>query len=325
MSTDQELFTVRQWVDASFPDPTWIINPLMEAGTGAWLHGPPQSFKSFFLLQLCIDVAAGVRPLDVWGEHEAVPTLFFQAEGTRRGWKHRIVAAMEANALSIPFYSEHQMSVKVDSREGRAWVEARIKASKAKLVVFDPLVTWFTGNDSDPVAIREWLDVLNYWRGVYDVAIIIGHHDRQPTHFYSKSAGKMLTLDAGAEEMRGRTELFGWADLILGLKKSDNLATLTIQKSRESVTGDKHTFRLQEITPGAVKLVVNSRANELETTLTVYLANGDNALGVVVTTLAKELNKNERTIRRQIEKLVSEGKFELVGDGARKALRIVEE
>ena len=317
---EEELLSLKSWINATFPDPTWLINPLMESGTGAFLHGPSQSYKSFFLLQLAMDVAAGVSPLGVWKASDPVPTLYFQAEGTKRAWRIRLTNAMKDYSENIPFNSIHETTIKVDQPGTRGIVENLIKKTGAKLVIFDPLITWFTGHETDPDAIRGWHSVLNDWKSNLDTAIMLGHHDRQAQFFYSKAAGKMQSHDAGMDEMRGRTELNAWADLTMGFKRKDDVSTLTIQKSRESAIGDKYTFRMQDN-----RLVLNSAPNLLEVGVKAYIAENNGAVADVIAAMVKEFGGVDRTIRRQIEKLVKEGKLELVGDGSRKVLRLIQE
>lgn len=317
--TDHPL-TLRDWLTAQFPDPVWIIKDLMEAGTGGWLHGPPGAYKSFWLLRLCVDVAAGVDPLDTWPAQPAVPTLYLQAEGVKRGWQKRIIAAAAEVPESVPFHTVHDTTFKVDTPKGERYFRTLMDRIQPKLVVLDPLVTWFTGNDSDPVAIREWLDRLNVWRSEYDTALLVAHHDRQPHRYYNKVTGDMATLDAGVEEMRGRTELVGWADLQMGLKRKGDVATLKVHKARDEATGASYTFRLDD-----GRIVLAETADRFDRAVARTVLAGTTDLTQCVKIVADEMNMHERTARRKLDKAIATGTFELVGDGPRKALRIVKE
>ena len=312
------LLTLEEWMTHEFDPPVWLIDPLMEAGTGAWVHGPAGAYKSWFFLRLCLDIAAGMPPLGTWNAVPPVPVILFQAEGTKRGWQDRIKKVKGEYSNDIPFHTIHEANTKVDSVGGRKVIERLIESVEPKLLVFDPLVTWFTGSDGVDLDIRRWLDLLNEWRTGYDTAIMIGAHNRQPKTYQVK--GTMVEEDRGREEMRGRTEMVGWADLIMGMKKVNGVSTLTVEKSRDEAEGTKYKFSFDEKSG----IYLTDRGDKLTVALRAYLAAGeDSMVGAVVRVISEQIPMVDRTVRRKIDALVKEGKFTYVGDGARKSIKEV--
>ncbi len=315
------LLTLEDWVNHKFDPPVWLIHLLMESGTGAWLHGPSGAYKSWFLLRLCLDIAAGHAPLGVWEAQPPQSVLYFQAEGTKRGWQERIDMVRSGGdyPINIPFHTIHEPNVKADSVKGIKVIEEIFDEVKPKLVIFDPLVTWFTGDEGDPVAIRVWQDLLNDWRVRYDTAFMVGAHNRQPKTYQVK--GTMVEEDRGREEMRGRTEMVGWADLILGMKRNQGVSTLVVEKVRDQGEGGKYKFSLDAKTG----LYLTDRGDKLDIALREYLEKGeDSMVGAVVRALSESIPMVDRTVRRRIDALVKDGKYLYVGDGARKSIKKLE-
>lgn len=304
-----------EWLDLSLGPPDWLVQGLLERGSGGFIHGQPGSFKSFLLLQLGLDIAAGQAPLTIWQAAPPKPVLLMQAEGTRRAWRDRIRA--QGHPRGVPFISEHRLDLKVDSRAGRREMWTALERHHPALVIIDPLKNLMSGTDGDPIAIERWITLWNDWRQHFGCAVLIGQHDRQAQHYYDKAKGKLATSSFGVEELRGRTELIGWADLIVALKKRDNVATLTIEKVRDVPVGAEYQFRLEH-----QRLVLVGRSDTVVEWLLDRLGDEQHQSEVVKQCQA-ETGASERTVRRHIVEMLSDGLLEQRMEGHKFKLRKV--
>lgn len=297
------------WLDMSLPPAIWLIPDLLERGSGGFLHGQAGAYKSFLLLQLALDVASGSTVLNIWAKQPPRSVMLFQAEGTKRAWQARIRAHRATYPEDIPFFTEHRLDLKVDSAKGQKIMWEAINRIRPDLVILDPLKNLMTGTDGDPIAIERWFDQWNSWRQEFGCSVLVGTHDRQPQHHYDRAKGMMVTSNYGWEELRGRTELPGWADLIMALKKRDNVATLIVQKVRDGIGDDEYRFRLED-----GRLLVFGRSDGVDMWIGEHLQPAP-LVSELVKDTAEATGMSTKTVRRHIDMMVGAGTVEKFIDG----------
>mgnify|MGYP001619429320 FL=1 len=313
MTETGDIHSWAEWQNLDLGETDWLIPGLLEVGGGGLVHGGPRAYKSFLLLQLCLDLAAGYGVLGVFLPVPAKRTLMFQAEGTKRAWKNRLVALQEEYPAEIPFWSRHTSLEKFDSAQGDKRMRAALELIRPDLVVLDPIAEFLEGADTDAVSVQRWTGVINGWRERAGCAVVLVHHDRQPLRFASQ--GGMTTLDAGMEESRGHTRLTAWADLVLGVKRRDDVTTVRVQKVRDSVDGQEFQFRLVN-----GKLVLASRSDALEQAVLQVVVK-EMWFSEAMHAVCEILNAQERTVRRAIDRLVTRGELDRVTAGGRFRLK----
>lgn len=296
-----DILSWNDWHGLALGPPDWLVPGLLERGGGALIHGGPRSFKSFFMLQLCLDLAAGYSPLGVFPAVPQKRTLLFQAEGTKRAWKKRMDALWSGYPSDLPFWSRHTATEKFDTPAGSNRMLKALDLIKPDLLVLDPIAEFLDGADTDAVAVQRWTSTINSWREAAGCAVFLVHHDRQPLRFSAK--GEMRTLDAGMEEARGNTRITAWADCIIGLRRKDETTTARVQKVRDSPDGQEFSFTLV-----GGKLIVTSRADALEQTV-LGLVVGELWLADLLRECALVHGVHERTARRAIDRLVDRGEL----------------
>lgn len=299
-----DVLTWDQWLALEIGEPDWLVPGLLEKGAVGLVHGSSQSYKSFLLMRLCLDLAAGYSVLDIFPAAPARATLLFQAEGSRRAWKQRMVNLRADYPSGIPFWSRHTLTEKLDSPGGDKRMRAALALVKPALLVIDPLAAFFGGSDTDELAIKRWIEVVNGWRVQADCAVILCHHDRQPFRFVSKGGG-LTALDAGMEEARGRGNIKAWTDLAIGMRRKDDVTTIRIEKAREAPIGQEFSFKLV-----GGKLVLAERSDAVEIAIRATLTHTDQWLADVSRDVTTATGAQDRTIRRAIERMIARGELE---------------
>lgn len=312
-----EVLSWDEWLALDLGTPDWLIPEILERGGGGLLHGGSRSFKSFWLLRLCLDLASQFPVMDIWPIPKPYRTLMLQAEGSKRAWRDRMVALRDSYPASIPFWSKHTLTEKLDTRAGQSMMAEALALVKPDLVVVDPIAFFFTGSDSDPVQVQKWLDTVNVWREATGTAVILCHHDRQAIRFPTRSG--FQTLDAGMDEARGSTRLPAWADFVGQMRRVGDLTTLIVQKVRDAQDGQEFTFELK-----AGKMVLTERTTDLQKLILDVLRPGPLFGAEVVRLVRKDTAFVDRTIRRTIERLISAGKIQRVSRGGKIQLELVE-
>jgi len=304
-----------EWLALELGEPEWLIPNLLERGGAGLLHGGIQSYKSFLSLRLCLDLAAGQSVFGLFPPAPARPSILLQAEGSKKAWQRRMLRLQQDYPAGIPFSSRHTLTEKLDTRKGDEWVRRAIACTGANLLVVDPIANFFTGADTDAVALQRWRDVSNGWREAYDCAVLWVHHNRQAIRFFGD--GKVATFEGGPEEARGRGDTKAWADLILGLKRRGDETVLTVEKVRDDPTGQAFTFKL-----AAGKLVLAQEADGLEKVVLAAIAGGDRWVAELTGEVAQQTGVSPSSVRRMIARLVERGEIYQVAYGTRQKVGI---
>ena len=293
------LLSWREWLELRLGEPDWLIPGLLEQGGGGLLHGGARSFKSFFMLRACLDIAAGRALFGLFPAHPPRPTMMYQAEGTKRGWRKRMENVRTDYPSDLPFWSKHTAIEKLDTPTGDRAMRLALAAHRPALLTLDPIAEFLLGADTDPVAVQRWTATVNGWREEFGCAVVLVHHDRQPLRYSAQ--GTMKTLDAGMEEARGHTRLTAWADLIIGMKRKGDITTAQVQKVREEK--DERQFSFKLVDGGLVPV------DQADTVGQAVLAAvvGNVWLADVIRAVCTSSAANDRTVRRAVARLVERG------------------
>lgn len=301
MTSVNEVLSWDEWLGLELGEPEWLIPNLLEKGGGGLVHGSTQTFKSFLMLQLCLDLAAGQSALSIFPAAPPRPTLMFQAEGTKRGWRKRMLNMRGMYPAGIKFWSRHSAVDKFDSPAGDKRMRDALGLVRPDLLVLDPIADFFDGSDSDAVAVQRWLSVVNGWKADFGCAVVLVHHDRQPLRFLAK--GNVTPLDAGLEEARGHTRLIGWPDMVLGMRRKEGVTTVRVQKVRDAEHGQEFQFKLVD-----GRLVLGGRTDAMAVAIMAAVV-GEVWLADVMNKVGVEAGTHPRTVRRAIDKLVEDGEL----------------
>ena len=305
-----------EWLALDVGEPDWLIPGLLERGGGGLVHGSTQSYKSFLMLRMCLDLAAGLSVLDIFPVTAPRPTLLFQAEGSVRAWRRRMLNLRDDYPSGIPFWSRHTAVDMFDSPSGDARMRAALERVRPDLLVLDPIADFFDGSDTDQVSVQRWLRVVNGWKTDFSCAVVLVHHDRQPLRFPSQ--GKMTVVDGGLEEVRGNTRLIGWPDVVLGMRRKLDVTTVRVQKVRDAEHGQEFDFRLV-----SGKLVLGGRTDLLAVAILAAVV-GEVWQADVMHSVEAGTGMGGRMVRRAIDKLVTSGELVRFTMGGRLKLRLGE-
>lgn len=309
--TGDEVLSWSEWLTLDMGEPAWLIPGILERGGGGMVHGASRAFKSFFLLRLCLDLAAGLPVMDIWPLPRPYRTLLLQAEGSKQSWRRRMLALREHYPEEMPFWSRHSLTMLLDSKEGIEAMDNALSITEPDLVVVDPLANFFSGSEMDEESIKRWIRVMNQWREKFGCAVVICAHDRQTIRFQGK--GGLTELNAGMEEARGRTNLPAWSDFVAGFKRKGDSTTMSIQKVREQADGQEFHFSLQ-----GGRLILTGRSDAIEAVIFTHVNSGKEWwLAQLSEAVAKDANVSARTARRAIEKMVEDGQLNRIPDGMR--------
>lgn len=235
--------------------PKPVIEGLLNEHEIAGLHGPPESFKTIFCLQLAESLATAQPLLGVWRVPELRSVYLFETEMSTAALGKRLQTMFQGRAIpdNVRFASEEQLhqfrraanlSAKFDLL--KKW----IAESAADVVIIDTCNPFFRGKESpnDETTVGAFFDQLGAVGG--------------STKFFVRHNHKPRMDDFGgdgASRMRGSGQFADVPDLLLELSRKDKRtkeAKLEITKFRHGTKPDDLTlwfdsgdFRLIAIPP----------------------------------------------------------------------------
>ncbi len=197
--------------------PTWLFDGLLEAGTCAVLGAEPKAGKTWLTFDMGIALATGQTFLGEWKATELGPTLYYSPEGGHRSRHARMMGLCWGRALdpetvlpSLPFV-DARIDLGADDHAER--LARTIDATKARLVVIDPLVSAHLGIDEN--AAGDVMKVLNPLRDMITerpwCSLVVVHHTNKGAKAQSRNLG-----------LRGSSAIDGWWDTLITLRRADD-------------------------------------------------------------------------------------------------------
>lgn len=313
---------------------SWLVDDWLPDKSITFLVSPPESYKTWLLLDLAVSVAAGVPFLGKYQVNSPGPTLIIQQEDSHAGLTDRLALIIEQklNALpnlgegewavpampDIPVYVHPDRQLRFDNPKVLEEMEKQIAVLKPKVIMIDPLYSTTATTDNYMADLANRMMVLKTWRDKYGCSFLIAHHSK-----------KNLDPDSTArEDSWGSQFLNAFLEAGWQVRRNPRLSPNEVVVRRHSkVMGNQSpislTFDISTQYP--MKYLVTARPYEMapagetrqpaQANLLDLMQNGP----VSQADLCGRTGKNRSTISRQIRQLEAAGLVEKMPDGRWKA------
>lgn len=201
--------------------PHWLIEGLWADQAVGILGGEPKCYKSFLALDIAVSVASGTPCLRQFPVRQAGPVLLFPAEDSLSLVRQRlqgICAAAGAQLHRLPLYVITAPRLLLDAPQDRQRLRETVAELKPALLVLDPFIRL---HRTDENASKEVAPLLGYLRELqreFHLAVLLVHHVR-------KGSAK----DRPGQALRGSSDLHGWGDCNLYLRRIHRHLSLSIE------------------------------------------------------------------------------------------------
>ena len=208
----------------------WLIDDLWAEQAVGILGGEPKCCKSFLALDIAVSVASGTPCLRRFPARRTGPVLIFPAEdalGVVRQRLDGICRAAETDLAALPLYVITAPRVLLDLPQDRQCLRRTVAELKPVLLVLDPFIRLHRADEN---ASREVAPLLGYLRELqreFHIAVILVHHVR-------KRSGK----DRPGQALRGSSDLHGWGDSNLYLRRNGAHLILSVEHRAAPPIGD---------------------------------------------------------------------------------------
>jgi hypothetical protein len=254
-----EVYPVGDLLTAQFPaSDSMLGGNLLDRSGGMLISGPQKIGKSLFASQLALALGDRQPFLGFPPSGAEYRTLILQAEVSPKRMQERFRkqvlrfgAPAQANVLSASVYS----SIKVDSPEGLAILNALVDEHKPDLVIVDPLANFHCGDENLAQDVLRVTTVLDDLRSRGPAVCLVHHH--------GKNSAERANV---GHKSRGSTALPGWYDTHLSLEKAGNSVRLRFELRHDETPEDillrlnpeTLTFDVQGDDAAQVTLVVSA-------------------------------------------------------------------
>lgn len=228
---------------------SWLVEGLWCDQAVGIVGGEPKCCKSFLALDLAVSVASGAPCLRRFPAVRTGPVLLFPAEdalGVVRQRLGGICAAAGADFASLQVDVITAPTLRLDLPADRQRLESTVAERRPRLLVLDPLIRLHRIDENDASQVAPLLSFLRELQRKYQVAVVVVHHAR-------KDAGGARPGQA----LRGSSELHGWGDSNLYLRRHKQSLTLTTEH-RAAPSADPFAVQLAENGPALALCVLGA-------------------------------------------------------------------
>jgi hypothetical protein len=200
---------------------SWLVEGLWCDQAVGILGGEPKCCKSFLALDLAVSVASGAPCLRQFPTLRTGPVLLFPAEDALAVVRQRLVGICSAAGVNFESLAVDVItapSLRLDLPGDRHALEATVAGGRPRLLILDPLIRLHRIDENDASQVAPLLSFLRELQRKYQLAVLVVHHARKDAH--STRPGQAL---------RGSSELHGWGDSNLYLRRHKQGLTLSTE------------------------------------------------------------------------------------------------
>ena len=203
------------------PQTQWLVEGLWSEQAVGILGGEPKCCKSFLALDVAVSVASGAACLREFPVRRSGKVLLFPAEDSLAIVRQRlagIASAAQVCFQSLPVEVITAPSLRLDTPIDRQRLSNTVQNLHPILLILDPLIRLHRVDENDATQIAALLSYLRQLQRQFHLAVLLVHHARKDSH--SSRPGQAL---------RGSSELHGWGDSNLYLRRKGSQLTLSTE------------------------------------------------------------------------------------------------
>jgi hypothetical protein len=208
-------------IDTAGPQIQWLIEGLWTEQAVGILGGEPKCCKSFLALDLAVSVASGTACLRQFPVRRRGTVLLFPAEDSLPVVRQRlegICAAAQVPLADCPIEVITAPALRLDLPADRQRLRDTVQRLRPVMLILDPLIRLHRLDENDASQIAALLSFLRELQREFKLAVLLVHHARKDSH-----------ASRPGQALRGSSELHGWGDSNLYMRRKGDQLTLTTE------------------------------------------------------------------------------------------------
>lgn len=174
---------------------TWLIQDWLPDKSITFLVSPPESYKTWILLDLAVSISTGLPFLGQARVNKTGPAMIIQQEDSHGGLTERLaliaeqkmgMAANLGNEVwqipcipDLPIYIHPSRMLRFDNDKVLKELEEQIKTIKPRVILIDPLYSTTSGVDNYMADLANQMMILKTWRDKYGCSFVLAHHSKK--------------------------------------------------------------------------------------------------------------------------------------------------
>lgn len=199
----------------------WLVESLWADQAVGILGGEPKCCKSFLALDVALSVASGASCLRQFPVPRAGKVLLFPAEDSLAIVRRRlegIAGAAGVAFASVPIEVITAPSLRLDAATDRQRLANTVEQLRPILLILDPLIRLHRVDENDATQIAALLSYLRQLQRQFHLAVLLVHHARKDSN-----------ASRPGQALRGSSELHGWGDSNLYMRRRGSQLTLSTE------------------------------------------------------------------------------------------------
>lgn len=174
---------------------SWAVEDWLPDASITFLVSPPESYKTWLLLDLAVSVSANVPFLGRYRVLKPGPTMIIQQEDSHAGLTDRLALIVEQKLNEqtvlegdswqvptmpdLPIYVHPSRMLRFDNERVLEEMEKQIAAIRPRVVMIDPLYSTTSQVDNYMADLANQMMVLKTWRDRYGCSFLLAHHSKK--------------------------------------------------------------------------------------------------------------------------------------------------
>ncbi len=310
----------------------WLVQDWLSEKSITFIVAPPESYKTWLLMDLAVSVASGMPFLGVANVYKTGSVILIQQEDSHAGITERLGVVIESKLglnptingeeysmpilPDLPIYVHPDRMLKFSDKKVMSDLESMVKELKPALVIIDPL---YSATSMENYMADSTTDMfqLKRLRDKYGCSFIIAHHSKKNINDDSLAredgwGSQFLNafLEAGWQIRRSPKIAPNEIIVRRHSKTMGNIPPMLIKFDISTKLPFKYNNTVSEYTQIAtVKKIEQEKTDDILELLNTYKG------GMTSSEIALKLNKHRSTMTRKIQKLISDGIVVRLPDG----------
>lgn len=335
-----EFLSYRDYITGYSGGTDWLIDKWLPEKSIIFMIAPPESYKTWLLLDAAISIASGGKFLGQFETNAKGPVMIIQQEDSHGGLTERMSLIEESKFNALPkigeleedenliaetpdldIYIHPNRQLNFGNKQVLEDLEEQIKEIKPLLVIIDPLYSATTADNFMSGAAEQML-ILKRWRDQYGTSFLIAHHSKknlEPGSTAREDLWGSQFLNAFSEggwQIR-RSKSAGPNEIVVRRhsKVMGNLAPISLNFDISTVYPLKYQVETGVYEGSTTPNVNPTHDRILDQLSQSFMSQGE---------LALALGKDVTTISRSIKELLDKGLVEkMPGQGNKKGCKYV--
>lgn len=305
----------------------WAVQDWLPEKSIVFMVSPPESYKTWLLLDLVTSIASGSDFLGRYKVHNKGPCLVIQQEDSHIGLSERISLIMNTRLSDptflgqndaestiplipdLPIYIHPSRKLRFDNKKVLEELEKQIAEIRPIVVVIDPLYST-ASTDNYMAQSAEQMMILKTWRDKYGCSFVIAHHSKKNVDPESTARE-----DSWGSQFLNAFQEGGWQ-----VRRNPKLGPNEIVVRRHSKTMGNQApislnFDISTVYPMKYEIEVRDYDNVSGTPAQTGLIDLIKLGPISQQDIASQMGKSKSTISRQIKQLEMSGGIEKMPNG----------